>query len=140
MRSNDDMWSKKMSPRGKNHPTPPGEAVAESIVCANASQIDGRRALDVAVLLPPCKSKATMDKQNLHLSLNIIPDDPEGSMYRFVIVSALRARQLQGGARSVLLPVTMKPTIVAMQEVRRGLIPWTDGAARTIAAPLVDSN
>ncbi len=81
-----------------------------------------------------------MDKQNLHLSLNIIPDDPEGSMYRFVIVSALRARQLQGGARSVLLPVTMKPTIVAMQEVRRGLIPWTDGAARTIAAPLVDSN
>jgi DNA-directed RNA polymerase subunit K/omega len=73
-----------------------------------------------------------MNKQTLHLSLNIIPDDPEASMYRFVIVSALRARQLQGGARSVLLPVTMKATMVAMQEVRRGLIPWSDGSAPPI--------
>jgi DNA-directed RNA polymerase subunit omega len=67
-----------------------------------------------------------MIKNTLHLSLNTIPDDPEGSTYRFVVVSALRARQLQGGARSVLLPVSMKPTIAAMQEVRRGLIPWSD--------------
>ena len=82
-----------------------------------------------------------MNKDTLHLSLNIIPDDPEASMYRFVIVSALRARQLQGGARSVLLPVTMKPTVVAMQEVRRGLIPWSDRARPVIAPPTeVDSN
>jgi DNA-directed RNA polymerase subunit K/omega len=77
----------------------------------------------------------TMTKQTVHLSLNVIPDDPEGSLYRFVIVSALRARQLQGGARSVLLPVTTKPTIVAMQEVRRGLIAWSNGAAPLIALP-----
>ena len=79
--------------------------------------------------------------KNLHVSLNVIPDDPEGSTYRFVIVSALRARQLQGGARSVLLPVSMKPTIAAMQEVRRGLIPWIDTRALPILEPLtVDSN
>jgi len=82
-----------------------------------------------------------MIKNTLHLSLNVIPDDPEGSTYRFVIVSALRARQLQGGARSVLLPVSMKPTIAAMQEVRRGLIPWTDTQLLpTVALAKVDSN
>jgi DNA-directed RNA polymerase subunit omega len=77
-----------------------------------------------------------MIKNALHLSLNTIPDDPEGSTYRFVVVSALRARQLQGGARSVLLPVLMKPTIAAMQEVRRGLIPWTDTRTLPIIATL----
>jgi DNA-directed RNA polymerase subunit omega len=76
-----------------------------------------------------------MEKPTLHVSLNVIPDDPEGSTYRFVIVSALRARQLQGGARSVLLPVSMKPTIAAMQEVRRGLIPWSDSRTPPIAEP-----
>jgi DNA-directed RNA polymerase subunit omega len=82
-----------------------------------------------------------MTKNMLHVSLNVIPDDPEGSTYRFVVVSALRARQLQGGARSVLLPVSMKPTIAAMQEVRRGLIPWIDTNALPIVEPLpVDSN
>ncbi|HEY1760099.1 MAG TPA: DNA-directed RNA polymerase subunit omega [Bryobacteraceae bacterium] len=80
-------------------------------------------------------------KNNLHVSLNVIPDDPEGSTYRFVIVSALRARQLQSGARSVLLPVSMKPTIAAMQEVRRGLIPWMDTRALPILEPIeVDAN
>jgi DNA-directed RNA polymerase subunit omega len=77
-----------------------------------------------------------MIKNSLHVSLNVIPDDPEGSTYRFVIVSALRARQLQGGARSVLLPVSMKPTIAAMQEVRRGLIPWFDTRVLPILAAL----
>ena len=77
-----------------------------------------------------------MIKNSLHVSLNVIPDDPEGSTYRFVIVSALRARQLQGGARSVLLPFSMKPTIAAMQEVRRGLIPWFDTRVLPILAAL----
>jgi DNA-directed RNA polymerase subunit omega len=82
-----------------------------------------------------------MTKNMLHVSLNVIPDDPEGSTYRFVVVSALRARQLQGGARSVLLPVSMKPTIAAMQEVRRGLIPWIDTNALPIVEPLkIESN
>jgi DNA-directed RNA polymerase subunit omega len=80
-----------------------------------------------------------MSKPTLHLSLNIIPDDPEASTYRFVVVSALRARQLQGGARSVLLPVSMKATTAAMQEVRRGLIPWTDTRTLAILQPLVEA-
>ena len=36
-----------------------------------------------------------------------IPDDSESSTYRFIIVAAKRARQLQNGARSVL-PTTSK--------------------------------
>lgn len=80
-----------------------------------------------------------MNKSTLHLSLNIIPDDPEASTYRFVVVSALRARQLQGGARSVLLPVSMKATTAAMQEVRRGLIPWSDTRTLPILEPLVEA-
>jgi DNA-directed RNA polymerase subunit omega len=55
-----------------------------------------------------------------------IPDDPEQSTYRFIIVSAKRARQLQSGARSYLPTTTRKPTIAAMEEVRRGLIQYDD--------------
>jgi len=79
-----------------------------------------------------------MIKRTLHTSLNVIPDDPDASIYKFVIVSAMRARQLQGGARSVLLPVSVKPTIVAMQEVRRGLIPWSDSRTGLPLVPPVD--
>ena len=38
-------------------------------------------------------------RNNAHCTL---PDDPEQSTYRFIIVAAKRARQLQGGARPVL--------------------------------------
>jgi DNA-directed RNA polymerase subunit omega len=55
-----------------------------------------------------------------------IPDDPEGSTYRFIIVAAKRARQLQNGARSFLPTASRKPTITAMEEVRRGLVNYTD--------------
>jgi DNA-directed RNA polymerase subunit omega len=55
-----------------------------------------------------------------------IPDDPESSAYRFIIVAAKRARQLQNGARSLLPSTSKKPTVAAMEEVRRGLVPWED--------------
>jgi len=55
-----------------------------------------------------------------------IPDDPEGSTYRFIIVAAKRARQLQNGARSFLPTASKKPTITAMEEVRRGLVNYDD--------------
>lgn len=55
-----------------------------------------------------------------------IPDDPDGSTYRFIIVAAKRARQLQNGQRSVLPASNKKPTILAMEEVRRGLVPYED--------------
>ena len=61
--------------------------------------------------------------RNMHFA---IPDDPELSTYRFIIVAAKRARQLQAGARSFLPTTSKKPTIASMEEVRRGLIKYTD--------------
>ncbi len=55
-----------------------------------------------------------------------IPDDENASTYRFIIVAAKRARQLQGGQRSVLPAANRKPTVLAMEETRRGLVPYTD--------------
>jgi DNA-directed RNA polymerase omega subunit len=55
-----------------------------------------------------------------------IPDDPELSAYRFIIVASKRARQLQSGARSFLPSTSKKPTVAAMEEVRRGLVSWYD--------------
>jgi DNA-directed RNA polymerase subunit omega len=55
-----------------------------------------------------------------------IPDDENASTYRFIIVSAKRARQLQNGQRSVLPAANRKPTVLAMEETRRGLVPYTD--------------
>lgn len=57
---------------------------------------------------------------------NTIPDDTETSTYRFIIVAAKRARQLQNGARSFLPSTSKKPTIAAMEEVRRGLVKYDD--------------
>jgi DNA-directed RNA polymerase subunit omega len=60
-------------------------------------------------------------RNNAHCT---IPDDPELSTYRFIIVAAKRARQLQGGARPVLPTSSKKSTIIAMEEVRRGLVKY----------------
>jgi DNA-directed RNA polymerase subunit omega len=57
---------------------------------------------------------------------NAIPDDPEQSTYRFIIVAAKRARQLQNGARPFLPSTAKKPTVIAMEEVRRGLVKYED--------------
>jgi DNA-directed RNA polymerase subunit omega len=59
-------------------------------------------------------------------SVNCLPDDIESSSYRFIIVAAKRARQLQNGQRSFLPTTSRKPTITAMEEVRRGLVEWND--------------
>lgn len=55
-----------------------------------------------------------------------IPDDSEQSTYRFIIVAAKRARQLQNGARPFLPTTSKKPTVTSMEEVRRGLVKYTD--------------
>lgn len=60
-------------------------------------------------------------RNNAHCT---IPDDPDQSTYRFIIVSAKRARQLQGGARPVLPTSSKKPTVIATEEVRRGLVKY----------------
>ena len=54
----------------------------------------------------------------------VIPDDPELSTYRFIIVAAKRARQLQSGQRSFLPTMSRKATVVAMEETRRGLVQY----------------
>ncbi len=60
-------------------------------------------------------------KNNSHCTL---PDDPEQSTYRFIIVAAKRARQLQGGARPFLPTSAKKSTVIAVEEVRRGLVKY----------------
>lgn len=60
-------------------------------------------------------------RNNAHCS---IPDDPDLSTYRFIIVAAKRARQLQGGQRPVLPTSSRKPTVIAMEEARRGLVKY----------------
>jgi DNA-directed RNA polymerase subunit omega len=55
-----------------------------------------------------------------------IPEDESASTYRYIIVAAKRARQLQNGQRSVLPAANRKPTTLAMEETRRGLVPFTD--------------
>jgi DNA-directed RNA polymerase subunit omega len=61
--------------------------------------------------------------RNAHHS---IPDDSESSTYRYIIVAAKRARQLQGGSRSFLPTTSRKPTVTALEEVRRGLVQYED--------------
>ena len=63
----------------------------------------------------------TTPRNNLHCS---IPDDPDQSTYRFIIVAAKRARQLQGGQRPVLPTSSKKSTVIAMEEARRGLVKY----------------
>jgi len=60
-------------------------------------------------------------RNNAHCS---IPDDPDQSTYRFIIVAAKRARQLQSGHRPVLPTSSRKPTVIAMEEARRGLVKY----------------
>jgi DNA-directed RNA polymerase subunit omega len=69
-----------------------------------------------------------IDKTSPNNIVASIPDDPDQSMYRFIIVAAKRARQLQGGARPFLPTTSKKPTITAMEEVRRGLVKYEDVA------------
>ncbi len=45
-------------------------------------------------------------RNNAHCT---IPDDPDQSTYRFIIVAAKRARQLQGGARPCCPPRRRNP-------------------------------
>lgn len=60
-------------------------------------------------------------RNNAHCT---IPDDAEQSTYRFIIVAAKRARQLQGGARPSLPTSSKKATVIAAEEVRRGLVKY----------------
>jgi DNA-directed RNA polymerase subunit omega len=53
-------------------------------------------------------------------------DIPQGidSKFRFILVAAKRARQLQAGARPLVQTQTKKVTKVAQMEVEAGLVPF----------------
>lgn len=46
------------------------------------------------------------------------------SNYRFILVAARRARQLQGGARPMVTTTARKPCKVAMEEIKSGKVKW----------------
>ena len=53
-----------------------------------------------------------------------LPENLE-SKYRFVTLAALRAEQLQAGAKPRLEAGVRKPTVIAQEEVALGLVePW----------------
>jgi DNA-directed RNA polymerase subunit omega len=72
-------------------------------------------------------------------AINVLPDDPESSTYRFIIVAAKRARQLQNGARSFLPSTSKKPTVASMEEVRRGLVKYDDPLRDAVPEPPADN-
>lgn len=51
-----------------------------------------------------------------------LPNDEQQSVYRFILASAKRARQLQGGARPTVAVDSRKPTRIGMEEVRLGVV------------------
>jgi DNA-directed RNA polymerase subunit K/omega len=51
-----------------------------------------------------------------------LPNDDQQSVYRFILASAKRARQLQGGARPTVALDSRKPTRIGMEEVRLGAV------------------
>ncbi len=46
------------------------------------------------------------------------------SNYRFILVAARRARQIQGGARPMVETVSRKPCKVAREEIVAGKVQW----------------
>ena len=57
------------------------------------------------------------------------------SKFRFVLLASIRAEQLVRGARPKLEGISKKPTRVAMEEVKSGLVPWSYGAAPAAELP-----
>ena len=55
-----------------------------------------------------------------------IPENLE-SKYRFVMLAALRAEQLQSGAIPRVESDSIKPTVVAQEEVAAGVVELWDG-------------
>ena len=65
------------------------------------------------------------------------------SNYRYILVAARRARQLQGGAPPVIDTISRKPCRIAQDEIRAGkvkwLIPETPRAAVELASELLET-
>jgi DNA-directed RNA polymerase subunit omega len=46
------------------------------------------------------------------------------SNYRFILVAARRARQIQGGARPMVETISRKPCRIAREEIVAGKVAW----------------
>lgn len=64
-----------------------------------------------------------MKKPNPTMTNSSIPDKMD-SKFRYVLVAARRAEQLMQGARSYIDSSSSKPSRVAQEEVRMGVVPW----------------
>jgi DNA-directed RNA polymerase subunit omega len=64
------------------------------------------------------------------------------SNYRYILVAARRARQLQSGARPVVDSHSRKPCRVAMDEIKAGKVKWVvpepERSAADVANELLD--
>jgi DNA-directed RNA polymerase subunit omega len=56
------------------------------------------------------------------------------SNYRYILVAARRARQLQGGARPMVDTVARKPCKIAQQEIEAGKVKYVMGEAKSAAS------
>jgi DNA-directed RNA polymerase subunit omega len=55
------------------------------------------------------------------------------SNYRYILVAARRARQLQSGAPPVVDTTSRKPCRIAQDEIRAGKVKWEIPDTRTVA-------
>jgi DNA-directed RNA polymerase subunit omega len=64
------------------------------------------------------------------------------SNYRYILVAARRARQLQGGAPPVIDTHSRKPCRIAQDEIRAGKVKWiipeTPKSAAEVASEMLD--
>jgi DNA-directed RNA polymerase subunit omega len=64
------------------------------------------------------------------------------SNYRYILVAARRARQLQSGAKPVVDTHSRKPCRIAMDEIDSGKVKWVvpqpDKSASEVASELLD--
>jgi DNA-directed RNA polymerase subunit omega len=64
------------------------------------------------------------------------------SNYRYILVAARRARQLQSGAKPMVETVSRKPCRIAMDEIESGKVKWVvpepERSASEVASELLD--
>ena len=70
-------------------------------------------------------------------AMSAIPDDPEQSTYRFIIVAAKRARQLQNGSGALVQSQSTKPCRIAQEEISAGKIAYEKTEA-PVVKPLIE--
>ena len=60
------------------------------------------------------------------------------SNYRYILVAARRARQLQSGAQPTVETATKKSCRIAVEELKAGNIAWYIPEKKTVAEPVAE--